>query len=80
MDPMTKLYASQLFCVLQTSDEDSDGEMLIGPIPSKDAVESSVVADIERRSNRMKEKLVSGDMVVTPSNNYCIWHVELYAA
>lgn len=47
---------------VQTSDEDSDGEMLIGPIPSKDAVESSVVADIERRSNRMKEKLVSGDM------------------
>ncbi|XP_067896291.1 GPALPP motifs-containing protein 1 [Heterodontus francisci] len=43
------------------AEEDDDEEPLIGPMPSTGDVESNVAAEIERRANRMKEKLASGD-------------------
>ncbi|XP_051870949.1 GPALPP motifs-containing protein 1 [Pristis pectinata] len=58
-------------------DEDSDEETLIGPMPSTGTVENSVVADIERRSNRMKEKLVSGDMDDSQKQARESWMTEL---
>ncbi|XP_069745734.1 GPALPP motifs-containing protein 1 isoform X1 [Narcine bancroftii] len=58
-------------------DEDSDEEALIGPMPSMGIVESSVVADIEQRSKRMKEILVSGDMDDAQKQARETWMTEL---
>ncbi|XP_072370424.1 GPALPP motifs-containing protein 1 isoform X2 [Scyliorhinus torazame] len=59
------------------AEEDGDEEALIGPMPSTDAAESNVVADIERRANRMKEKLVSGDADDAQKQVRECWMTEL---
>ncbi|XP_072116920.1 GPALPP motifs-containing protein 1 [Mobula birostris] len=58
-------------------DEGSDEETLIGPVPSMGTVESCAAADIERRSNRMKEKLVSGNRGETQKQGRESWMTEL---
>ncbi|XP_006006660.1 GPALPP motifs-containing protein 1 [Latimeria chalumnae] len=46
----------------QSTSTDSDEEdEVIGPMPSKGPVESTVATEFERRARRMKEKLTSGD-------------------
>lgn len=57
--------------------EDSDEEALIGPMPSTGTVENNVAADIERRANRMKEKLISGDLADAQKQVRECWMTEL---
>ncbi|XP_041067965.1 GPALPP motifs-containing protein 1 isoform X1 [Carcharodon carcharias] len=59
------------------AEEDSDEEALIGPMPSAAAAESNMVADIERRANRMKEKLASGNADDTQKQARESWMTEL---
>ncbi|XP_060689332.1 GPALPP motifs-containing protein 1 [Hemiscyllium ocellatum] len=59
------------------TEEDSDEEALIGPMPSIGAAEGNVAADIERRASRMKEKLASGDMDDAQKQVRESWMVEL---
>ncbi|XP_056411399.1 GPALPP motifs-containing protein 1 [Hyla sarda] len=42
-------------------DDDSDDEEIIGPVPAKGPVQSSVAEDFERRALKMKQKLTSND-------------------
>ncbi|XP_078088384.1 GPALPP motifs-containing protein 1 [Mustelus asterias] len=58
-------------------EEDSDEEALIGPMPSTGAVENNVAADVERRANRMKEKLISGDLDDAQKQARECWMTEL---
>uniref|UniRef100_UPI00398E8AC7 GPALPP motifs-containing protein 1 isoform X2 n=1 Tax=Pristiophorus japonicus TaxID=55135 RepID=UPI00398E8AC7 len=58
-------------------EEDSDEEAMIGPMPSTGSAESSVVADIERRAIRMKEKLASGDAGDDQQQTRETWMTEL---
>ncbi|XP_074844322.1 GPALPP motifs-containing protein 1 isoform X2 [Carettochelys insculpta] len=44
-----------------TDSSEDDDDTLIGPMPAKGPVESSVTRDFERRAQRMKEKLTSSD-------------------
>ncbi|KAJ6661703.1 hypothetical protein lerEdw1_013225, partial [Lerista edwardsae] len=48
-------------CTTQATDSSEEEEIVIGPMPSKGPVESSISAEIERRSRRMKEKLLGQD-------------------
>ena len=41
----------------------SEEEDIVGPMPAKGPVNSSVTAEFEKRAQRMKEKLTKGDDV-----------------
>ncbi|KAF7238658.1 GPALPP motifs-containing protein 1 [Varanus komodoensis] len=45
----------------QVSDSSEDDETMIGPMPAKRLVESSITTEIDRRAQRMKEKLLGQD-------------------
>ncbi|XP_065268508.1 GPALPP motifs-containing protein 1 isoform X3 [Emys orbicularis] len=45
----------------QATDSSEEDDAVIGPMPAKGPVESSVTRDFERRAQRMKEKLTSSD-------------------
>lgn len=53
----------------------SEDEDVIGPMPSKGPVQNSVALDIERRAQRMKEKLTGTDAPVVPTRES--WMTEL---
>lgn len=46
-----------------SSSEEEDGDV-IGPMPSKGEVQSSVAQDFERRANRMKDRLLGREVSV----------------
>ncbi|XP_042344032.1 GPALPP motifs-containing protein 1 [Plectropomus leopardus] len=45
----------------ESSSSEGEDEDVIGPMPAKGAIESSVALDFERRAQRMKEKLTGND-------------------
>lgn len=53
----------------------SEDEDVIGPMPSKGPIHNSVALDIERRAQRMKEKLTGNDAPVVPTRES--WMTEL---
>lgn len=56
----------------ESSSEDED---MIGPLPAKGPIHDSVALDIERRAQRMKEKLTGNDAPVVPTRES--WMTEL---
>lgn len=53
----------------------SEDEEVIGPMPAKGPIDNSVALDIERRAQRMKEKLTGNDAPVVPTRES--WMTEL---
>lgn len=53
----------------------SEDEDVIGPMPSKGPIHNSVALDIERRAQRMKEKLTGNDVPIVPTRES--WMTEL---
>uniref|UniRef100_A0AAA9SHQ6 GPALPP motifs-containing protein 1 n=1 Tax=Bos taurus TaxID=9913 RepID=A0AAA9SHQ6_BOVIN len=47
--------------ILQKETDSSEEEDIVGPMPAKGPVNSSVTAEFEKRAQRMKEKLTKGD-------------------
>ncbi|XP_028903929.1 GPALPP motifs-containing protein 1 isoform X2 [Ornithorhynchus anatinus] len=45
----------------EASESSEDDEMIVGPMPAKGPFEFSVAEEFERRAQRMKDKLTSGD-------------------
>ncbi|CAL1603646.1 unnamed protein product [Knipowitschia caucasica] len=59
----------------QASSSEDEDEDVIGPMPSKGPTEDSVALDIERRAQRMKDKLSGKDAPVAPARES--WMTEL---
>ena len=49
-----------------SSSSEGEDDAVVGPMPAKDAAESSVALDCERRAKRMKDKLMGLDVCVLP--------------
>lgn len=49
--------------LFQKETDSSEEEDIVGPMPGKGPVNSSVTAEFEKRAQRMKEKLTKGDDV-----------------
>ncbi|XP_066478393.1 GPALPP motifs-containing protein 1 [Tiliqua scincoides] len=62
---------------IQATDSSEEEEIIIGPIPSKGPVESSISAEIEHRSRRMKAKLLGEDDDGSKSIKRETWMTEL---
>lgn len=48
----------------ESSSSEEEDRDIIGPMPSKDGVQSSVALDFERRAKRMKDRLLGRDVSV----------------
>ncbi|KAK7913175.1 hypothetical protein WMY93_013386 [Mugilogobius chulae] len=59
----------------QASSSEGEDEDVIGPMPSKGPIQDSVALDIERRAQRMKDKLSGNDAPVVPTRES--WMTEL---
>ena len=49
--------------MFQKETDSSEEEDIVGPMPAKGPVNSSVSTEFEKRAQRMKEKLTKGDNV-----------------
>lgn len=59
----------------QPQSSSSEDEDVIGPMPTKGPIHNSVVLDIERRAQRMKDKLTGNEAPVVPTRES--WMTEL---
>uniref|UniRef100_A0A674DJ94 GPALPP motifs-containing protein 1 n=1 Tax=Salmo trutta TaxID=8032 RepID=A0A674DJ94_SALTR len=49
-----------------SSDEEEEDEEVIGPMPAQGAIRDSVALDIERRAQKMKDRLTGADVRTSP--------------